>query len=76
MYAHAFWAQNAPACIQRAFDLIITKYKWKTCLLYLDDFIVLSCTMKKHIKHVEEILIAFVDAGVTIKIKKCHVFKR
>eukprot|EP00171_Calliarthron_tuberculosum_P018627 IDg18627t1 len=37
-----FGLLNAPASFQRALDIILARYKWKTCLVYLDDVIVFS----------------------------------
>ncbi len=69
-----FGLTNAPASFQRALDLILTKYKWKTCLIYLDDVIIYSKTVEEHIDHVDEVLRCLADAGVTLKIKKCKFF--
>ena len=69
-----FGLTNAPASFQRALDLILTKYKWKTCLIYLDDIIVYSKTVEEHINHVDDILRCLSAAGVTLKIKKCKFF--
>lgn len=38
----AFELTNVHACFQCAVDLILTKYKWQTFLVYLDDVIVYS----------------------------------
>lgn len=73
---HPFGLTNAPACFQRALDIILTKYKWKTCLVYLDDVIIFSKSVDDHIRHVDEILSTLADAGVTLKINKCHFFQR
>ena len=67
---------NAPATFQRTLDLILTKYKWRTCLIYLDDAIVYSKDVDDHIRHVNERRSTLAYAGVTLNMKKCHVFKR
>ena len=69
-----FGLTNAPASFQRALDMILTKFKWKTCLVYLDDIIIFSNTVEEHIQHVDEILDCLKRAGVTLKIKKCKFF--
>ena len=51
-----FGLTNAPASFQRALDLILTKFKWKTCLIYLDDIIIFSNSVEDHIRHVDEVL--------------------
>ncbi len=69
-----FGLTNAPATFQRALDLILTKYKWQTCLVYLDDVIIFSTSVEEHIRHVDEVLSCLSSAGVTLKISKCHFF--
>ncbi len=69
-----FGLTNAPASFQRALDMILTKYKWKQCLIYLDDVIVFSNSIEDHIQHVDDILSCLAHAGVTLKIKKCSFF--
>lgn len=56
-----FGLTNAPVCFQRAPDLSLTKYKWNTCLEYLDDVTILSNHMDDQIKHVDEILITLMS---------------
>ena len=65
-----FGLTNAPASFQRALDLILSRFKWKTCLIYLDDVIIYSRSMEEHIDHVDEVLRCLSAAGVTLKIKK------
>lgn len=69
-----FGLTNAPASFQRTSDVILTKIKWHTCLVYIDDIIICSNTVKDHIRNVNEILTALSLAGVTLKIKKCRLF--
>lgn len=76
MYTNTFRAHEPPDYFQRALDLIVTAYKWNTCLVYLDDVIISSRNVDYHIKHVEEIIKTIEDAGVTLSIKKCHCFHR
>ncbi|MGH0053304.1 MAG: reverse transcriptase/ribonuclease H family protein, partial [Sphaerochaetaceae bacterium] len=69
-----FGLMNAPATFQRALDMILSRFKWKTCLVYLDDVIIYSNNMDDHFKHVEEILSCLSNAGITLKLKKCDFF--
>lgn len=66
---------NAPACLQRAVDLILKIYKWKTCLFYLYDVISFSNNVEDYIKHIEEIFLTLVDVEVTPKITNCYFFQ-
>ncbi len=71
-----FGLATAPASFQRALDMILTQFKWKTCLVYLDDVIIFSNSVEDHIRHVDEILTALGEAGVTLKISKCRFFTK
>ena len=51
-----FGLTNAPATFQRGLDMVLSKYKWKTCLVYLDDVIIFSRSVEEHIQHVDEVL--------------------
>ncbi len=59
-----FGLVNAPETFQRALDVILSKYKWKTCLVYIDDVVIFSDTEEQHIARVDEILQTLGDAGV------------
>ena len=71
-----FGLSNAPATFQRALDIILARYRWQTCLVYLEDVIVFSSKEEDHVKHVREVLQALHEAGVTLKLRKCEFFKR
>ena len=47
---------NAPATFQRTVDILLSGYRWKTCLVYLDDVIIFSISIEEHLKHVDEVL--------------------
>ena len=65
---------NAPAAFQRTVDILLMRYKWKTCLVYLDDIIIFSKSVDEHIDHVDEVLQTLREAGLTLKLKKCNFF--
>ena len=69
-----FELMNAPATFQRALDIVLSPFKWRTCLIYLDDVIIYSKNFEDHFRHVESILDALFKANVTLKIKKCVLF--
>ena len=56
--------------------MILTQFKWKTCLVYLDDVIIFRNSVEEHIQHVDEIVTALGEAGVTLKISKCRFFTK
>ena len=71
-----FGLSNAPATFQRVLDIILARYRWQTCLVYLDDVIVFSSREEDHVEHVREVLNALHEAGVTLKLRKCEFFKK
>lgn len=70
-----FWIANARKTFQCALDMIRKKFRWKTCLVYLDDVVMFSNTVEEQIKHVYEILTALYDALITYKLNKCAFFQ-
>ena len=69
-----FGLTNAPATFQRTLDIVLSFFKWKSCLVYLDDVIIFSKDMESHFVHVEDILKALGQAGITLKLSKCSIF--
>lgn len=65
---------NEANTFQRALDLILFTLNWKICLIYLEDVIIYSNSIKEHIHHVAEIFTAVKEAGVNLKIRKCSFF--
>ena len=68
----SFGLTNAPATFQRALDIILSGMTCKTCLVYLDDVIVLSDTPENHVRALDEALTRLGRAGVTLKATKCQ----
>lgn len=66
---------NAPATFQRAIVFFLSGVKWKLCLVYLDDVIVISKTLEENTQHVDEVLTALRDARVTLRLQKYDHFK-
>lgn len=66
-----FGLTNAPATYQRELDIVITKFMWKTCFVYMDDAMICSNSVEEHINHVDEIMTTLAEAAVTIYMKKC-----
>ena len=56
-------------------DIILAGFRWKTCLVYLDDVIVFSNNFDDHLKHVSQILKCLQNAGFSLKLSKCSFFK-
>ncbi|CAN8072599.1 unnamed protein product, partial [Agarophyton chilense] len=65
---------NAPATFQRAIHILLAPFKWRTCLVYLDDIIVFSNNLDDHLEHVRDVMKILRDAGITLKLKKSEFF--
>ena len=66
-----FGLTNAPATFQRTLDILLSKYNWRTCLVYLDDVIIFSKNLEEHLVHVDEVLTTLRAAGISLKLAKC-----
>ena len=66
-----FGLSNAPAAFQRVMDRILMKFKWKFCLVYLDDIIIFSRTWEEHIEHCREVFTELERYQLTLQIDKC-----
>jgi len=66
--------RNAPAIQQRRLESALREFIGKICHVYLDDIIIWSSSLKKHIKNVNIILAALRRAGVYINSKKTVLF--
>ncbi len=66
---------NAPATYQRTLDILLSGFKWQSCLVYVDDVIVYSRTFEDHLDQVQMILQVLKRAGLSLNVKKCHFFK-
>lgn len=74
VHSHALQSQQCSDNIQRKLDVMLSRFKWKTCLGYIEDISILSKPVEEHIHHIERILTAFGNSGVTLKIKSCTFF--
>ena len=66
-----FGLRNAPETFQRAVDIILSKVKWKFCLVYIDDIVIFSKSPVQQMNHINEMLGFLKEAGMTIKLNKC-----
>ncbi|CAN8063812.1 unnamed protein product [Agarophyton chilense] len=71
-----FGLRNAPATFQRALDIILSKVKWTSALVYIHDVIIYSRSVEEHFAHVRTVLTLLAEAGVTLKLRKCVFFTR
>jgi Reverse transcriptase (RNA-dependent DNA polymerase) len=68
-----FGIQSGPACFQRIMNETLAPWLWVFTLVYIDDIIVYSKTFEKHVEHLDTVLGAIGDAGLTLAVDKCHL---
>jgi len=66
---------NAPATFERLMEYVLKGLHWKTCLLYLDDIIIMGKDFNCHLKNIEEIFKRLQAAGLKVNPKKCDFFQ-
>src|SRR6266540_3421218 len=71
-----FGLVNAPATFQRLMNDVLQDYLRKFCLVYLDDIIIYSKSLKDHKRYVRKVLQAIRSAGLKLKPAKCKWFKQ
>lgn len=67
-----FGLTNAPSTFQRVMNGVLRKHK-RYCLVYIDDIIIFSKNFLEHLTHLQLIFDSIVEAGLTIKMKKCKI---
>ena len=60
---------NAPETFQPTVAMLLSAYRWRTCLVYLDDIIVFSNIAEEHVDHVKEVLTVSKAAGLSLKLR-------
>jgi len=64
---------NAPATFQAVMEKVLEPVLWKTCIIYIiDDLIIFLQAEEEHLEHLAEVLRLLDEAGLRMKIKKCH----
>ena len=52
---------------------ILSPFLWIFTLVYIDDIVVYSKTFEEHLKHVNIVLKAIAESGLTLSPPKCHL---
>jgi RNase H-like domain found in reverse transcriptase/Reverse transcriptase (RNA-dependent DNA polymerase) len=71
-----FGLTNAPAVFQSYINSTLREFIDIFVVVYLDDIIVFSQTLKEHIQHVRRILTRLREAGLYLKLSKCRFHAR
>ncbi|KAI4880801.1 hypothetical protein NFI96_008107 [Prochilodus magdalenae] len=70
-----YWALNAPT-FQRLMDRVLAGLQWETCLVYLDDIIVLGKDVSEMLQHLSQVFNRLRQANLKLKPAKCCLFRR
>ncbi|XP_063050302.1 uncharacterized protein LOC134445147 [Engraulis encrasicolus] len=67
---------NAPATFQRLMDRVLAGMQWETCLVYLDDIIVLGRNVPEMLHRLSQVFDRLLQANLKLKPAKCCLFRR
>ena len=67
---------NAPSTFQLRMELVLRELQWKICLVYLDDIIIFSHTIKEHLQRLKEVFYRLQETGLKLKPGKWHLLQR
>lgn len=68
-----FGLKTGPSIFQRLTDKVLGRYKWQIALVYIDDIIIYSNSLKEHLSDVSTVLKLVGKSGITLSPKKCHI---
>src|SRR6266581_879727 len=66
---------NAGSTFQRVMDLALRGLTYEMCLVYLDDIIVFSKTVREHLERLRRLFERLRDAKLKLKPSKCHLLQ-
>ena len=67
---------NAPATFEKLMEMVLGGLTWKTCLVYLDDIMVMGKTFEEHLTNLEEVFNRMKEANLKLNPKKCLLFQK
>ena len=66
---------NAGATFQRLMDLVLSGLNLEVCLVYLDDIVVYSKSVKQHLERLDAVLTRLEQAGLKLKPENANCYK-
>ena len=70
-----FGLVNAPAVFQKAMNKMLGNLRFSIAIVFMDDILIPSDSIKNGFKNLEIILERIASVGATLKLKKCFFFK-
>ena len=71
----SFGLANAPSQFQRLMSLDLAGVLWRTCLVYIDDIVLMARSVEEMAERLEGVLGRLRDANLKLKPAKCRVFQ-
>ena len=71
-----FGLSNAPAIFQRLMNLVMMGLTWETCLVFLDDIVVIAKTFDEHLERLGVVLDRLISANLKLKPSKCKLLQK
>lgn len=67
---------NAPAACQRLMEMVLAGLARKSCMVYLDDILVIGTTFEEHVNNLTDVFERLRQAELTLKSQKCEFGKQ
>lgn len=67
---------NAPSVFQRLMNVVLGSLSYTVAMAYLDDVIIPCDSLGEGLQKLRQVLDVFRSAGLTLKLEKCHFFKK
>ena len=71
----SFGLANAPSQFQRLMSLVLAGVLWRTCLVYIDDIVLMAKSVEEMAERPEKVLGRLREANLKLKLAKCRVFQ-
>jgi hypothetical protein len=68
----AIWVNSIVPPIKVPITRILGSFRFNFALTFIDDIVIFSKSFDDHLTHVELVLDAFLNAGMTLDEAKCH----
>lgn len=76
MHTYGIWINQRSEMFLKITRNYLKLFKWKHCLVYLEDLVIFSNAFDDHISYFDQIFTSLMDEGVTLKIRKRYLLQR
>ena len=67
---------NSASTFQRLMNLVLSGLTYKSCLVYLDDIIIMARSLEEHQSRLEEVFSRIIAAKLKLRPDKCSILRR